>query len=422
MSVKIPQYLIWMAWRQLVSPRGKNLSFMTIISVLGVTIGVATLVIVLSVMGGFERDLKQKMFRGLPHLEFFHQTTAAGFSLQDFSVQDAVRGLPGVEHAEPFIRADVVVKHRRNMAISTIFGVQPELGGQIWGFGAEHQDDSILDLLQQVTLSGHPPLLLSEELSSHMGVRVGDVVELLNPGARVGSALSGQKLSQAFEIVGFFWTRLPQYDLKYVVTSLAAARPFMPDYDVTLDEREYVTGIGVKMQDPERLTTWRAEHLPAEMAVHTWRDTNHSLLLALQLEKFTMSAILLLIVVVAAFSISGTMMMTVYHKRNQVALMRATGMSKRDVLALFLLHGFWIGTVGVVFGLSCGLGVCLFIEKYAYLIPFPDSFALTKLPVTYLPWEYVLVSLSSWGLSLLAAAYPAVTAAHQDPAGGIKCH
>ena len=133
-----------------------------------------------------------------------------------------------------------------------------------------------------------------------------------------------------------------------------------------------------------------------------------------------MSAVLFLIVLVAAFSIAGTVMMTVYYKRHQVSLLRALGMKHHGVMKMFISHGAVIGTVGVVLGLIIGLGGCLFIESMGS-IPLPKGvYMLQSLPVKYLYFEYVLISAGAFLLTILASVYPAYIAASREPSEGLR--
>jgi lipoprotein-releasing system permease protein len=195
----------------------------------------------------------------------------------------------------------------------------------------------------------------------------------------------------------------------------------MADYDESLDEDEFVSGIAVNIAKPEEIDPI-AERLSkfSGLATLTWKKVNKSLLFALKLEKFTMGSILLLIVLVAAFSISGTMMMTVFHKRSQVALLRSLGMSQKDVLRLYLAHGFSIGAVGIFAGLLVGLGACAAIYFFQFIDLPAGVYYQRKLPVRFLPFEYCVIALSAWILSLLAATYPAIVASSQDPGTGLR--
>ncbi len=133
-----------------------------------------------------------------------------------------------------------------------------------------------------------------------------------------------------------------------------------------------------------------------------------------------MGSILMLIVIVAAFSISGTMMMTVFHKRGQVSLLRSLGMNKGDIARLYLMHGFTIGTVGIAVGLVFGVSICALIKSFQF-IPLPAGvYHLKSLPCKWLWPEYVIICVCAWLFSIAASTYPAMTAAKQDPGQGLR--
>jgi len=413
------QFFFWLAWRQVVSKRGKNLSVMTWISILGVAVGVAALVVVLSVMGGFADDLKQKMFRGLPHIELLAEHAAAGFSLDDHPLGEFDRALPDAVGIEPFTKADVVVKNGKNIFPMVLFGVDPLRGGALWGFSEALHQGAMAELLAKT--SAVPGILLGEGLALQLGVETGDRIRVLNPQTHISNSLAGGTLSLEFQVIGTFTNEDGNYDTRYGVVSLEMGRKFMPDYDPSLDEKHYVTGIAINLPNPEEVERYEAKiHAMTPLTISTWQTVNRSILFALQLEKYTMGAILLLIVLVAAFSISGTMMMIVYHKRHQIALLRSLGVSEGGITKLFLLQGCSIGMVGVFIGLIVGVGLCGLLYYFQFINLPVGVFAQKKLPVKFLPVEYIVISLCAWGLSLLAAAYPARVAAKQDPGAGLR--
>ncbi len=420
-------YFFWIAWRQIASSKRRGLSFMTVISVLGVAIGVAALVLVLSVMGGFENDLKSKMFKGLPHIEVMASNQTVGFSLQTHPLETFRAAFPKAVGIEPFTKSDVVLKKGKNHASVTLFGIEPELGGKLWGFSSAMTSGSLASLSDQghEKVSAHdkdvlPKIVLGESLAIQLGADLGDRVAILSPQSSVGDVLSGGIPSMFFEIIGIFQTDLPRYDSQYAVVSLEYGRKFMPDYDYVLEEEEWVSGVALNFSDPEEITFFDKEldELPGLMA-SSWKIANKSLLFALKLEKFTMGAILLLIVLVATFSISGTMMMTVYHKRPQVALLKSLGMETKEIAKLFLTHGFTIGSLGVILGLFIGVGLCMVLWLWQLDLP-PDVYNQKTVPVKFLPVEYCVICLSALVLSLLAALYPALVAAKQDPGSGLR--
>lgn len=417
-------FILWLAWRYLISKKGKSLSFMTTVSILGVAIGVAALVTVLSVMGGFENDLRTKMFRGLPHLEIFNKQTLAGFSLKEYPLTKFNSLYPDASTIEPFIKADVVLKHRKNLASATLFAIDPKLGGKPWGFFSKQFEEQT-DELQLKLANSNPDedilggLILEEGLAMQLGVTVGEEVFILSPYASVGDVLSGSQISAAFKVTGLFQTDLPQN--KFAIVSLKSGRMFLPDYDASLDNEEYVSGVAITFAQPEHIERYASQkYKEPQLQFITWKDNNKSLLFALKLEKFTMGAILLLIVLVATFSISGTIMMTIFHRRNQIALFRSLGLSQKDTAKLFLAIGFFIGTIGVLLGLSIGLSLCSFLYYFQFIDLPSGIYYQNKLPVRFLPIEYTIIALCAWGLSILATCYPAMIAAKQDPGTGLR--
>ena len=434
-------YIAWIAWRNLV-PRGRRggLSVMTLVSILGIAIGVAALIIVLSVMGGFEQDLRSKMLRGQPNLEIMNKNAVAGFGLKQHPVEDFERLFPEATAVEPYTEADVVLKQRSHLTSATLFGVDPNRKGHLWGFGGAviEGEMSGIGALQPVGGSDfpggkrHPGIVLGQQLAEQLGADVGDEIVVLSPQTNVGTALAGGTVSRTYVVCGKFRTGLFNYDARWAVVGLGEGRKFMADYDESLDQDEYVSGVAVNVADPLAIQktvdrVFGRAGVPGTMPQAfgdliplTWEKANLSLLFALKLEKFAMGSILMLIVIVAAFSISGTMMMTVFHKRGQVSLLRSLGMSKGDIAKLYLTHGFTIGTVGILMGLLFGLGICALIKSFA-VIPLPAGvYHLRSLPCKWLWMDYSIICLSAWGFSLIASTYPALTAARQDPGQGLR--
>jgi lipoprotein-releasing system permease protein len=450
-------WIWWLAWRQFSARRQRGgLSFMTVVSILGVAIGVGALVLVLSVMGGFEGDLREKMLMGEPHLEIISATNAlAGISLKEHPLADFKQAFPDALAIEPFVSSDVVLKRRGYVTSATLIGVRPEMKGtKLWAFDGAFSEGLFEDLFtrqpsrgaqlapsvpepaknlsrgagpekdspqQPPAISDLPGIALGDQLALQIGADVGDEITVLSPQASSGAALGGGTIGRRYVITGKISTGLFSYDGKWSVVSLDEGRFFMPDYDPSLAADGYITGLAMNVRDPMELTKYTdAAKNWTGLAVRTWQMTNKSLLLALKLEKFTMGSILMLIVLVAAFSISGTMIMTVFHKRGQVSVLRALGMSQREIAKLFLAHGFTIGTVGVAFGLIGGIGLC-FLIQYTHRFSLPEGmYYLKSLPVKFLPNEYMVICLCAWVFTLVASTYPALVASRQNPSDGVR--
>lgn len=416
---------------------------MTVVSVLGVTIGVGALVIVLSVMGGFEADLKRKMLAGEPHLEVIAENAVAGFSLLDYPVSSFKELFPEATAIEPFVSADVVLKRKGFVVPATLIGVRPEMEGtKLWAFDGMFIEGGLQDFKGLIkpqfpqdpkVIRDLPGIALGDQLALQISADVGDEITVLSPQASASSALSGGTLARSFVVTGKISTGLFSYDAKWAVTNLNEGRYFIPEYDETLSDQEYVTGVAMNVTKPmevdklasrikgaDTTTANSADKQFSELKVQTWQMTNKSLLFALKLEKFTMGSILMLIVLVAAFSISGTMMMTVFHKKGQVSILRALGMSRDEIRRLFLANGIVIGSAGVLLGLSIGLAVCWFIASNKG-IPLPKGvYYLRQLPVRYLPVEYIVICVCAWLLSIVASVYPAISAARAEPSEGLR--
>lgn len=462
MRTGLRSYIWWIAWRNLTA-RGRRagLSFMTIVSILGVAIGVAALIIVLSVMGGFEQDLKDKMLRGMPHLEIVSKNAAAGFSLKTYPLASLGGLFPEATGIEPYTQADVVLKQKRHITSAILFGVDPERDAHLWGFGSAITEGSLESIGQShVPSTGEsdirrPGIALGEQLAEQLGADLGDEITVLSPNASVSASLSGGTVSRQFVVSAKFRTGLFNYDAKWAVVSLPQGRKFMPDYDESLDAENYVTGVAINFRDPFEVESYagriraakddgapidgpsgQPQKKAGEAAVSdkdsnkigvlrgletlSWQQVNKSLLFALKLEKFAMGSILMLIVIVAGFSISGTMMMTVFHKRGQVSLLRSLGMDRGAIAKLYLAHGFTIGTVGIVLGLLFGLAVCALIKSFQFIGLPAGVYQLKSLPCKWLWLDYLVICTFAWIFSLLAATYPALTAARQDPGQGLR--
>jgi lipoprotein-releasing system permease protein len=327
---------------------------------------------------------------------------------------------------EPFVSSDVVLKRRGYVTAATLFGIRKEVEGtKLWAFDGAFIEGGLTDLFarhrprlpqQPNIIQELPGIALGEQLALQIQADVGDEITVLSPQASSSGALAGGTLARRYVVTGKIMTGLFNYDGKWSVVSIDEGRYFMPDYDASLSEEQYVTGIGMNVPTPLNMDKYVAKIKKwADLTPKTWQMTQKSLLFALKLEKFTMGSILMLVVLVAAFSISGTMIMTVHHKRAQVSILRSLGMSQGDIAKLFLAHGFTIGSVGVALGLLGGIGLCYLIKSTRFF-PLPEGiYYLRELPVRFLPFEYGVICVCAWALALLAAVYPAYAASNLNP-------
>lgn len=415
-------FIWWIAYRQVLSRQSKaGLKFMTLASMVGITIGIAALVITLSVMGGFESELRHKIFFGMPHLEMTSTRPDVGISLKDHPLARIAAAVGDHEQLGAYIKADVVAKRGAKYGAVTVLGLDPRKSHDIYGIRESLQGTKSLESLLLKHRGTLAPAVVGDALAISLGLFVGQRFALIAPNANISGFLSGDPPVQDFEVVDIFDTTTDELDGGFVVTSLDHARPFMHDYEPSLDQDEFVSGVAVVFSDPEHVDAPRADASYLQQFHElTWKEANKSLLIALLLEKLAMSIVLSLIVVVAVFSLSGTVMMSVYHKKTQISLLRGLGMNPRSIAQVFMAHGALIGLIGVGSGLAVGLAGCWLILKVGVIALPQGLYTLQKLPVKFLPAEYSLICLGALVLIVVASVYPAYISARQDPGEGLR--
>ncbi|MCY4381506.1 MAG: ABC transporter permease [Proteobacteria bacterium] len=415
-------FVWWLAFKQVFSRQKKaGLLFMTWASMIGITIGVGALVITLSVMGGFERELRHKIFFGLPHVEVMNKKASIGVSLTRYSLSEFAQAFDQFRALAAYIKADVIAHQDGQIASATILGIDPRKDHDVYGVRRSLLGFESLEELLASEVYDYPPVIVGSGLADTLQLHIGEIISLLSPQASLSGFLSGAKVSKEYKVVGYFRSGKNDYDESYVVTNLNEARQHMDDYDPSMDGDEFVTGVAVVFDDPDDVDRLRDNNRFLEQfSFLSWKDVNKALLFALLLEKLAMSVVLFLIVIVAIFSLSGTVMMTVYHKRTQISLLRGLGMTWHDVVKVFIAHGAIIGTIGIVLGLVVGLLTCVFILKVGVVTLPAGLYTLQKLPVKFLYFEYILISLCALLMTIIASVYPAYIAGRQDPGDGLR--
>ncbi len=413
---------------------------MTFVSIAGVCVGVAMLIIVLSVMGGFEQDLRRKMLNGQPHLKIHSPASGEGISLQEFPIEKIKKIIPESTAIEPFTEADVVLKRKRHVMIVTVFGLDlnEKSSERVWPFESSMISGELASIKKlhapifsedepevqskKKYQERYPGIILGMDLASDLGVELGEEVTMLTPSTNMDLLLgSGGRLARFFVVSGMFATNAFNYDRKWAVIDIEQGRKLLPEYHPSLKNKKLVSGIAINIKDPFQVQEV-ASRIKNELKLEalTWEMANKSLLFALKLEKFCMGAILMLIVVVAAFSISGTLMMTVFHRRNQISLLRAIGMNQKNIARLYLIHGLIIGLLGVLSGTILGISVCIILGYIEIFSLQEGVFYLKYLPVKFLPWDYLVIAGAALLMSLIAGMYPAIVASKQPPGVGLR--
>ncbi len=403
------------AIRYLTSKRRSGvISVIGLIAIGGVFVGVAALVIVMSVMSGLQRDLREKILTNTPHLLIQKYNSQP---IEDYpAVVEKLRETPGITGAAPFIYTEGIVAHGRGRNEGAVIrGVDPRMEASV--SDASQQIVSGNYDLEQSPDEPYPKVVIGYLLADRLGAFPGDTLTLTTPEAAVVSPLHGTvpKL-QRFLLAGTFKSGLFEYDSKFVY----AALPAMQDY---LESGDIAYGVSARVSD-----IWDARDI-GERAIAgldgpyyatTWIELNQPLFSALKLEKRAMFLILVLIVLVAAFNIISTLTMIVMDKTKEIGILRSMGMQSRSIRRIFVYQGALIGVVGTGIGLLIGLAAVFLLARYRFISLPGDVYFIDTLPVSVEPLSISLIVGASLAISLLATLYPAVQASRMTPVDAIR--
>jgi len=396
----------WFVARRYVFSRKRNrlTGVIANISVAGIAIGVAALIVVIAVMTGFQDILRDKILSANPHLVVerlegpFVEFAGVERRLRTESRKTGIR----IEDVYPFVSEQGLMISSTGQAGVILKGLPPEALRRM----------RVLRLVSGSLPPGRDSgVLLGRRLAERLGVSVGDRVRFLLPRGRV-TPLGLMPRFSTLEVVGIFETGLYDYDLSLALTSLSVARRIG-------GLGAGVTGIEVKLRDPfeaHRLARHLATTLGYPYYVVDWQTLNRSLFSALKLEKTGMFVVLTLIVVVAAFNIVAALVMLVSEKRPDIALLKVLGATERTIMRVFLLSGTLLGALGTGIGLTLGLLLCAVLARYPVIKLPSDVYPVDYLPVRVEALDVSIIVISALMLTLLAALFPARQAAKLPPA------
>ena len=387
------------------------ISLITLLSVAGVTVGVMALIVVIAVMAGFESDLKSKILNVDAHIKLQSHLT----SFTDYRrVTETVGKTPGVESATPFIETQVMLRSAAGYRAAIIRGVDlPTVNRVIKFLKADpliaHDEDRRNDPGLK------PGIVLGKELADHLGVLVGDTVQLISPRGSL-SPIGHVPAMRQFQVVGLFESGMYEYDLGLGFISLSDAQSLQ-----RMDDE--VTGIEIRVTDVDEAGSIREkliETLGFLFWAKDWTQKNQSLFSALKLEKTVMFIILTLIVMVAAFNIASTLIMMVMEKKKDIAILRAMGATDWQIRRIFVFKGMVIGLIGTVLGDSLGLILCSLLERYKFIDLPSDVYFISTLPVQLRPFDVINISLAALVICFLSTLYPARQASKLNPVEAIR--
>jgi lipoprotein-releasing system permease protein len=395
--------------------RNGFISFISGVSMLGIALGVAALIIVLSVMNGFQKEVRDRMLGVLSHIEIFEPGGQAIPNLADTLA--IIERHPEVLGAAPFVGAQALMARGEDMKGALVRGIDPALEPKVTDLAADLADTVLPRLVP-----GAFGVILGGELARSLGVGTGDTVTLIAPSGQVTPAGVVPRIRQ-MTVVGTFDSGHFEYDSALALLHQEdAARIFRV---------EGPTGVRVKIKDlhaAREVAIAIAADLDPGLLVRDWTRQNRSWFAAVQLEKRMMFIILTLIVAVAAFNLVSTLVMTVTDKRADIAILRTLGASPQSIMGIFMVQGAMVGIIGTGAGLLLGLGVAFNIDTLvpalerllgASFLP-QDVYLISRMPSDPQQADILPVGLISLVLSFVATIYPSWRASRVNPAEALR--
>ncbi len=382
----------------------------SLMSILGVALGVAALVVVLGVYNGLTTDMRDKILGANAHGVVLGSLPDS-FALEP-DITDVIMATPGVTGATPFIYSEVMLSAGTGVKGLILRGIDP-VGAPdvVTMLGAMHSGG--LDGLKE----GTPPgIILGYELARRLSLQTGSRINLLSPSGE-RTAAGFQPRIRPFKISGIFKTGMYEYDSSLAFVSLDACR------DLLGTDSSYLTGIEITVRnlfDADKVTTALNERLGYRFHARSWMDMNANLFAALKLEKIGMFILLAMVVLIGSFSIVATLVMLVMEKTRDIAVMMSMGATRSMVRRIFMIQGLLIGIVGTAFGNMLGLTVGYLLKKYQFIKLPENVYSLDHLPIIITGTDVAIISASALLLCFFATIYPARQASRLKPAEALR--
>ena len=395
--------------------RNHFISFISIASMLGMAVGVSALIVVLSVMNGFQKEIRARILGVVSHV----QISGADNRLRDWSqVAREASANPEVIAVAPFVNGQGLLMLGSAVRGGIIRGIEPKLEQKVVEIG-QHMVEGTLDAL----VPGEFGIVLGAELARALGASVGDKVTLIAPQGLVTPAGIVPRLKQ-FTVVGIFRIDYSEYDSGLALVHLSDAQKLYSMGDA-------VTGVRLKLKDlfkAREVTRDLFTRLRGDVYISDWTRSNANYFRAVQIEKTMMFIILSLIVLVAAFNSVSTLVMAVTDKQADIAILRTLGASPGGIMKIFIVQGAVIGLLGTFLGVAIGIPTALNIDV---IVPFLESllgfrflsgdvYYITELPSDLQHADVIAITLVSLFLSLVATLYPSWRAARVNPAEALR--
>jgi len=398
----------------------------TVVSIAGITLGVAALIGTVGIMTGFKEDIQAKILGTTAHIIVQDRMKD---SMSDYDpVTKQVATVPGVVAATPFVLKQVLLTTQTGVQGIVIRGIDPQREGQVTELAKNLSTGQLENLSRPVKVkqppaddptgpaveTEKPAIILGKELALRLGVFVGDTVNVVSPPAGPISVIGMVPKIRTFALVALFQSGMYEYDSSLAYIDLAEAQKFF-------NMGQTVTGVEIKVADVFRAAeTARSveQSLGFAYGARDWMQMNHNLFSALKLEKTMMFLLLVLITIVASFNIVSTLTMIVTEKQKEIAILKAMGATRKSIRRIFMLNGLIIGLSGTAIGIPLGYTFLWLIQTFWTFDP--SVYYISRIPVHVQAMDVFLVAGSAIVISFAATVYPSLQAGKLEPVAALR--
>ena len=395
-------YESWISYRYLTAKKDRFFSIINFISIAGVAIGVAALIIVIGVMTGFDHDLQEKITGTNAHVLVEKET-----GLRDYSaLQEKLKGIEGIVATTPYILGNVFLESDGQALGITLRGINPASEGKVTKVDEYLKESKILDLKDDEVAVG-------SQLATYFGFQKGDEITVIAP----ASGVAGESWRYKLKIAGIFNSGMYEYDMKLVFVTLKKAQEIfsMPP--------NMSSGIALRLDNVYQAAQVKEriyQKVGFAFLVRTWIESNKNFFAALRLEKFAMFVILTLIVLVASFNIVSTLIVMVTSKIKDIGILKSIGVPKSSIRKIFTLSGIYIGFMGTFWGVLIGMVLCFLLKKYQFVKLPQEIYYIDRLPVIVQLSDILMIVSAAMIISYLATIYPSAKAASLEPVEALR--
>ncbi len=391
-------------------------SFISLVSIIGIALGVAALITVLSVMNGFQREIRSKIIGVTSHMQLMD---ASGMLKNwDKIAAKAKQSTPHILNYAPYVDGQALVSFDNNVSGVLVRGIAPDFENKV-----DNVNQNMLNGNDNTLIPGKFNVVIGSGLARQLGVDVGDKITLITPDGQITPAGMLPRLKQ-FTISGIFSFHMYEYDNSLVLVNLQ-------DAQVLFKMGSSVSGVRLKVDDilkTQQIKLVLEQALPLNVIIEDWIDQHQNYFAAVEMEKKMMFIILTLIVAVAAFNLVSTLVMTVNDKKSDIAILRTMGASKKNIMNIFMIQGGLSGIIGTVSGTILGLVLATYVGPIVHFFETitgsklvnADVYLIDYLPSQIIPHDVITIFIVSIALSILATLYPSRSAAKTDPVEALR--